>query len=78
MASEDVATVLSKLIHMVSGVEQATAAVLEVLIENGTIERDVLLRGLAEKRRTLDPKYSSGMLDMLIDKLSGDRSGELH
>jgi hypothetical protein len=78
MQSEEVAAVLQKLIHMVSGVEQATAAVLEILLEQEIIDRDVLLRGLAKKRQELDPKYSSGVLDMLLDKLSTRRSDEIH
>jgi hypothetical protein len=33
------------------------------------IDRDTLLKGLIEKRDKLDPKYSRGSFDMMIEKL---------
>jgi hypothetical protein len=78
MKDEELAAILQRIIGMVSSVEQATAASLEVLIEDGIINRDVLLRGLAKKRQELDPKYSTGMFDALIERLSTNRSGEIH
>jgi hypothetical protein len=75
MGPEDI---LQRLIVMVSGVELATTAVMETLVENGVISRETLLRGLIEKRDKLDPKYSKGSLDMMIERLAPKSADGLH
>ncbi len=58
MTNEELAAVLQRLIGMVSSVELMTTSVLEILVQNAVIDRDVLLKGLIEQRDNLDPKYS--------------------
>jgi hypothetical protein len=63
---------------MVSGVELATTAVIELLAQNAVIDRDVLLKGLIEQRDKLDPKYSTGSFDMMIERLTPKAADGLH
>ena len=57
-------------IGMVSSAELMTASVVEILVQNSIIDRDVLLRGLIEKRDELDPQYSKASFDMIIERLA--------
>jgi hypothetical protein len=70
MDPEELAGVLHKLIGMVSSVELMTTAVVEILVQNAIIDRDVLLKGLLEQRDKLDPTYSKGSFDAVIERLS--------
>jgi hypothetical protein len=78
MTNEELATVLQRLIGMVSSAELATTSVLEILVQNAVIDRDVLLKGLIEHRDKLDPKYSKGSFDMMIETLTPKAADGLH
>jgi hypothetical protein len=78
MGSDEITLVLQRLIGMVSSVELATTAIVEILIESRVIERDTILRELAAKRDALDPTYSKGSFDMLIERLTPKSADGLH
>lgn len=69
MGQAEVMALFQRIAAMVAGVEQATGAMLNVLVENGVIDRDVLVKGLLAKRDALDPKFSQGGFDNLIAAL---------
>jgi len=70
--------IMKRLIGMVSSMELATTAVVEILVEEGVIDRDTVLRKLSAKRDTLDPHYSKGSFDMLIQKLTPKAADGVH
>lgn len=74
----ELAVVLQRLIAMVSSVELMTGALAEVLVENGVIDRGVLLKGLIAKRAALDPKFSTGAFDAVIAALHPKPEGGPH
>jgi hypothetical protein len=78
MTNEELAALLQRLIGMVSSVELATTSTLEILVQNGAIDRDALLKGLIECRDNLDPKFSKGSFDMMIEKLTPKAADGLH
>ena len=78
MSPEEVAAVLQRLIGMISSLELATTSALEILVQNGAIERYVLLKGLIEHREKLDSKYSKGSFDMMIDRLMPKAADGMH
>jgi hypothetical protein len=51
---------------------------LEILVQNGAIDRDALLKGLIEGREKLEPQFSKGSFDMMIEKLTPKAADGLH
>lgn len=78
MDEKEMAFIIQKLFGMVASVEQASAAVVDLLVLNGVIDRDILLKGLIEKRDALDPKFSRSGFDNLIAALAPTASTEKH
>ena len=70
MTPHELDVLLKRLIGMVSGMELATTAVVEALVDQGVIQREKLLRILIEKRDGLAPNQSKGAFEMMIDRLT--------
>jgi hypothetical protein len=60
MANDELDVVIRRLIGMVSSLELATSSVLELLVQNAVMDRDVLLKGLIEHRERLDQNIRKG------------------
>jgi len=75
---EQAAGIVARLFSMVASVELANAAVLEILVENGVIDREILLKGLIERRDGLDPKLPRSGFENLIDKLASKADPRSH
>jgi hypothetical protein len=78
MDQKELAAILQRVFGMVASLELATAALAEVLVESAVVDRATLLKGLIEKRDALDPKFSKGSFDALIEKLAPKTEAGLH